>query len=789
VDQEYIEAMANLSMAYDLRLSPTERMDYAKRVLDFYQGQIMPFDEMTGEGNEQAELIGLEMLDPNLVAAIRYRNENKTLEGFELKTFDEMTAEEMGGVVEMLRHLRYVGGQIANRGSVEHGEMIDKGVESIEEHGGKDSKVQRGKQRRGRIARLTWGDFWSSMASLSNMVRKADGFKDGGWMFRNVLQPVHEAIDNKLQMQLEMFKEMEAFMADMPNVGLRMDDAMEFQKEDGTTDDFTSSEVFMMAMYWGTASSREALMQGHALTENDVHELMSRLTPAQLNLVNKVWEMNESQWPKLQEAAKEMLGVAPPKLEATPFEVNGIRMTGGHMQLMYDSQALEMADEAMRGMNTANVVPMRQGSTHARRGSAGRPVLLDTQNITQSMEEKTHYIAFAKAGRHLRGILNNRKIKEVIEKKHGPAFYENLVHSITAITRAEPARETSRWMARLNRYMRQNATLMHLGFSLSNVMQQFPAAAIAAREVGPIKFSQAMGRFAAGPFAMRDEINAKSAKMRDRAQLINRDSRESMKKILATTKMQKYWQTVRGGAFVLQTAVDMTVAYPAWYAKYNDSIEKHGDEKRAIVEADQVVAETVGSGHDAFLGRIMQSNQNEFVKTFTIFGSWFNAYYQRLYKASKGGTDFLNPALLMDAVIMPIIVANLTQMIIGDWPDEDEEWEEYVAKNSLKFLVATLPVIREGASFAEGFTPTTPVSALPAAFVRIQREIESTAEGKQTPVKAAADVGRAVGTVVPMPGSGNIWRLLDYTASFMEGKEGRIFNPYLAMTEGADKDK
>jgi hypothetical protein len=782
VDQQYIEAMKNLANAYDMRLNAQEREEYARRVLDFYAGQTNP-------ENENAELFGLEMLDPNLVAAIRYRNENGRLDGFVLKTFEQMTVEEVGGVVDMLEHLRYVGGQVANKNTVEAAKIREAGIESIEENGGKDYGVQRGKQRRGKMAKLTWGDFWSSMSSLGNMVRKLDGFNDGGWAFDNILRPINAAIDQKFAMQVEMFGQMEDFMAQMPNVGLRKDDAMPFTKENGQQDDFSSEEIFMMAVYWGTDSSREALMQGHELSENDAMQLLGQLTQPQLELVNKVWEMNESQWPKLQEAAKEMLGVAPPKLAAAPFIVNGVQMTGGHMQLMYDSQALELADESMRGMNTANVVPMRQGSTHARKGSAGRPVLLDTQNITQSMEEKTHYIAFATAGRQLRSILNNREIQNVIEKKHGAPFYENLIHSITAVTRAEPARETSRWMARLSRWTRQSATLMHLGYSLRNVMQQFPAALISAREVGPIKFAQAIGLFGSNPMKMRDEINAKSEKMRNRSQLINRDSREAMKKILATSKGEKYWQQAKSAAFVLQTAVDMAVAYPTWYAKYTDSIEKHGDEKRAIIEADQVVAETVGSGHDAYLGRIMQSNQNEFVKTFTIFGSWFNAYYQRLYKASKGGTNFLSGAFLMDAIFMPIIVANLTQIIIGDWPDDDEEVEDYVLKNSLKFMIATLPVLRDVASFHEGFTPTAPMSAIPAALVRIPRELESYGEGRQSGLKLAADVGRTVGTVMPMPGSGNVWRLFDYIDSYMQGKEGKTFNPYLGLTEGADKDK
>jgi hypothetical protein len=781
VDQQYIEAMKNLASAYDIRLTPVERDQFARRVLDFYEGQTNP-------ANENSEMFGLEMLDPNLIAAIRYRHENGSLEGFQITTFEEMTVHEVKGVTDMLDHLRYVGGQVANKGNLEAAAIREAGLEAIEENGGKDSPVQRGKQRAGKMAKLTWGDMVNSIPSLGNMIRKLDGFKDGGWAFENIYKPINDAVSRKLELQQQMFKELEGFMADMSRVGLRENDAMPFTKENQEVDDFTSSEVFMMAVYWGTESSRQALMDGHELTEADVQKLMATLTPRQLHLVNQVWAMNESQWPQLQEAAKAMLGVAPPKLQSTSFEVNGVEMTGGHMQLMYDSQALELADEQMRGMNTANVVPMQQGSTHARKGSGGKPVLLDTRNITQSVEEKTHYIAFAETGRHLRSILNNKEIQNKIEKKHGAPFYENMLHAITSISRAEPARETSKWLARLSRHMRGAATMMHLAYSIRNVSQQFSAIPIAAREVGVIKWAQAMGHFGARPLEVKAMVDEKSKFMENRAQVVNREAREYMKKVMATSKGEAMWNSVKSRGFILQTLVDSTVAYPTWYARYNTAMEEHGDEKRAIIEADQSVAESVGSGSDMHLGRIMQSNQNEFVKTLTVFGSWFNAYYQRLYKSSKGGTDFMSAAFLMDGLLMPIIAANLAQLLIMDIPEDEEEVPGWMAENTFKFMLGTMPLIRDVASAWEGFAPTMPISAVATAPVRLKQEIESYAKGNQSGIKLAADIGRTVGSVMPLPGSGNLWRFLDYTDSYLEGNEGKDFNIYQALAEGRDKN-
>jgi ADP-ribose pyrophosphatase YjhB (NUDIX family) len=791
VDLQYIQAMANLSKAYDMRLKPEERAQYARNVMDFFEAQTNP------ENKDEGDLVGLEMLDPNVIAAIQFRHKNGTLEGFELKTFDEMTVGEMKGVVLMLEHLRYVGGQIASKGSEEAADMREAGLESIDENGGKDYPVSPKKVRAGKIARLTWGDYWASLPSIVNMVRKMDGFKDGGWAFENILKPLQAAVDKKFELQMQMFKQMETFMSGISGVGLRQDDALPFTTEDGLEQEYTSEEIFMLAVYWGTESSRAAVMEGHEINENDAMALMERLTPEQLELANQVWAMNESQWPDLARTAKAMMGVAPPKLMATPFTVNGVQMTGGHMQLMYTSQSTQLADEQERGMRTSNVVPMAAGSTHARKGSGGRVVNLDASNISMSIEDKTQYIAFSEAGRHLRSILNNREIQDMIVKKHGAPYYRNLVHAVAAVAAAQPAQESSQWIARASKWVRQSATLMHLAYSFRNVAQQPAAAAASIREVGIIPFIQGVGMFGSNYSAMTKMIKEKSKFMENRADLVNREARETMKKVMATTKFRitwrgiegQYWNAFKSYGFIMQTMVDSAVAYPTWYAKYNLGIEAHGDEARAVIEADSAVAESVGSGSDLHLGRLLQSNQTELVKSMTVFQSWFNAYYQRLYKSSKGGETFLNPAFLMEAVVLPIIIANLTQLAIGDWPDEEEEWHEWATKNYLKFMIATLPLVREAGSVWEGFTPTSPITTLVTAPFRLESEIDSYLEGRQTLMKLMSDVGKTVTSVVPAPGSGNIWRVIEYTDSFNQGKEGDIYNPYLAFTEGADKDK
>jgi hypothetical protein len=598
---------------------------------------------------------------------------------------------------------------------------------------------------------------------------------------------ISDAESHKMEMQESFFDEMEDMMQNVAEVKLSRRDGRDFTLQNGNTVTRSSEEIFMTALYWGTESSREAIMMHDEMTEVDVMKMMATLTPDQLQLVNAVWAANEAQWPQLQEASIAMVGFAPPKLTATPFVVNGVQMTGGHMQLYYDSTRVELSNEQESGHRTSTVVPTKAGSLNARVGSGGQPVLLDINNIVRSTNDKIHYIAYAKTGRKLRQILNHDDVRAVIEKKHGRGFYKAFIGNIDAITSARAHVESHSTFAKINRWVRHSATLMHLGFSPRNTVQQVGAVPIVIAEVGAVPYAQMSAQFLGKPREFKKKVDSMSAFMRNRAQVVNRDTKEALRKMVTTHKGLKAYRDIASKAFIMQTMTDSAIAYPTWMAKYNQEIADHGDEKKARLEADNAVSRSVGSGSDMHLGRLLQSNQSEFIKTITMFGSWFNAYYQRLYRATKGGEDFMTVAFAVEGVLLPIIVANITQALILDTPDDDETLMQYLRKNTLMFLAGTIPILRQMGSFIEGFTPVTPVDTIPSSAVRAAREVDAYMDGRQTGLKMTTDIGKAITSVVPVPGSGTIWRSMDYMDSYMQG-ETEGFNPYQMVTEGRDRD-
>jgi len=784
IDARYAQKMKMLAEMYDMRQSP-EQLAKLDDILNFFEGQIST-DGVTG--SEQTDLT---MLDPNLIRALEHRGTSDSgLVEFQLTQFEDMTAEDLHGVVDMLQHLSHVGRQLAevngNEAIAERLELI----ESIRKHGGKDHPVQRGDVPPLKKPREFWGKIVNSLPSIINMTRKLDGMKEGGQAFTKILTLISDAEGKKLELHKRYYDRFESMVGDISRVNLSRMDGKNYPLESGEQLKLSSEQVFMMGLYWGTESSREAIRQGHGVTDLDVQGILSSMSQDQLGLLNAIWAMNETHWPELRATAIDQDGYAPPKLEATPFMVNGTELTGGHMQLMYDSQRLDLKNEQELGTRKGTVMPTKAGSLNSRVGSGGQPVNLDINNITRSVNDKIHFIAFAEAGRKLRRLVNHPETVAAIERKHGSGFYEAYIKSIESVTAGRVSQDSNEAISIISRWMRQSATMMHLMYSIRNTAQQFSALHISAAEVGPLRFVWASGQMLNSPRETIRMINSKSKFMENRAQVVNRDSRELMRKVISTSKVGSKYESMKAHGFMFQTFVDSTVAYPTWLAAYQRGMDQHGEEKRAQIEADSAVGQSVGSGSDLHLGRVFQSNQAEIVKTLGIFGSWFNAYYQRLYHSSKGGEDFLNVRFGMNAVLLPFIAANMAQALILDMPDEgteDETWTDWMLKNYMVFMLGTIPLIRELASLSEGFTPSAPVSALPKAVDRIWREINAASEDRQTGLKTTVDIGRAVASVSKLPGSGQALRILEYIDSSMQGEEDGI-NPYQALVEGADKD-
>jgi len=504
-------------------------------------------------------------------------------------------------------------------------------------------------------------------------------------------------------------------------------------------------------------------------------------------MVNKVWRLSEMMEQEYFAHLQKVDGVAADKLTVAPFEINGVKMKGGHMQISYDNFSKEITP-VEKAMNARNGVSGGRSSSSYNRvfisAKNSKPVLLDTAIIMRSLMDKVHDISYREKVNEVSHIFTDSSIKNAIIDTQGEAFYDEMRTTIIGIVNTHPHQESSTGIAKMSKYFRYVITTKHLFGSIRNTVQQFSSAYISGAEVGRFNLAKAMLEF---PTAQRVALE-KSAFMVQRTKYVNREATEFLKEHFSNTRGGAFLAHARKYGFAPQTYVDKLFAIPTWYAKYQQGMMKHGNEKQAINDADTSVAESVGSGAGIHLGSLMHSNNNEFIKTITVFGSWFNMYYNRVYKATKGGSDFMSMEAFEAVVVTPMLVAATMQLLVGDLPEEDESDAKYFMRVWLQFMLGTTPLIREFQSKAlqeagmidYAFDPVSSYYSGGEAFIELFGQIGDVATGEKEFAEAAPRIIKGVGSVMPLWGSGTMARI-------WEGALDPDQNWWFSLVEGRDK--
>lgn len=785
VDAGYVNAMKQLVNMYDFRAKPTKRRQRALRMYDWYKGQ--------------AEA-GVILMDNNLAAFAEAINDGIS-DTYVFPTMNELTMEDLRSTYDMARHLRFKGGKIAQQATqeveAERAELLAgmndtaRRVDPPEDQ--PNEKLEN---------KAVWSHLMNTLPTLRNMVRNLDGFSkdDFGPWAKWVYSRVAEGTALRLDLAKEFYGNFKSELEAISELGIYRgeDTKRTIDKEQGGTLTLDRVGRFMLAAYWGTESSREAIRQGHNVTNADVERMLSLMTPAELEAVNGLWRANETMWPKLSEAALKRDGVAPPKLTPTPFQVNGVTLTGGHMRLIYEDHADEIRDANTRLDYVNSIIPSKAASAMARVGSGGKRVRLDSANIFRAIDDNIHFIAFSEIGTRLQALVNNKDIKAAMVATRGEGFQRAFTESITGLVTNAKEREVMPGLAKIANWARHAKSSMYLAYNIKNIFQQIGALPQALDEVGAMDFMSNLSRMMYDRRKFMEEVNEMSPQMRDRAEKITREHAEVTKRQMFNSKQEQAWNKFIQHGFTPHVLVDMVVSYPVWRSKYNSEMLAHGDQKRAIVAADVAVAESVGSGLDLNMGKAVQSNQGALVKLMTIFASWFNSTtYQRMYRDTKGGSEFTSSRAFMSLVLIPVFSAVTAAVVAYDLPDTegggDEEFWKWLALRYASFASATLPLIRDGVGLLlQGFTPQTPIQdlvAVPKAVVDLGTRA---AGGEMTAAKAASSTLRVAGTVLPLPGSGNVVRMLDYIDSYQQGNEpDRSFPGHLlhGFVEGPDRNR
>lgn len=768
VDSEYIQALKVTAKMYTSAKKNTEQ--YVAQAVAF-------FNSNTGSETNMSLLSDLQLL-----GYYGLKEQGRESE-FKFRVFEELTVEEMQGVYQTLKTLRFVGGELKKTEHVKHKvrmrALIDSAVKHREPGAVKDVRDPSDDVKD--VGR----SYVNSLNSLRNIIRALDGGDERGAAFREIYLRIEDGNNAKLQQGREMHDRWEAVMAELGDISMsnRKGSKVTLAKEKGGKWTLHEEARVMLGLYWGNDYARTAIREGHGVTDADVEAMLSTLSKDNLAMINKMWALDEEMWAPSVEAHRKRYGVVPPKVEATPFIINGVRMTGGHTKIYYDTTYKELAEESTR--NAGHTLGPA-GAMISRIGSGGRKVALNRDNLSRNINETVHKNAFLNISREVSMIVNDKNYKNEIVGRHGQAFYENMVTTIQNVTVGQQAYDQQQWLHKVSKVVRRAATYKYLFYSVRNAVQQTTVLPLVTQEVGAVPFAQAAADIASDS-SVRESIESMSPFMHNRAQVVNREATEILHQLevkgdvtgqtLAAYKKYGFW---------MQTQIDSAFAFPAWWAKYQAEMAAHGDQRTAISAADTVVAETVGSGSDLHLSSAFQSTNTELVKAVTQFGSWFNAYYQRVERARVRGNK---AELFMAVAVQPLILGVMAAALTMDLPEEDETTAEWAAKSTVSHLAAMFPFIRDMVSVALGYRNSGILQTAASGPATLSQEIADVFddEDRTTPLRSARTALGAISSVVPLGGSGQVMRIMDFIDSDAQGKEESEWWYYQMLVKGRSR--
>ena len=749
-------------------------------------GKVRDIDQlvnwMVTQVEDENNFINFDIYDQNLINIITDKKMSRPVD-YEIPTFEDMTFADMTGLVNQLKHMRFIGGKLAEGNKEDIVARRDSMAESIIKNGGATKPVVHEETPWQKRAEFVKGLIYSHRR-IGGILETLDGYNPDGPMME-VYQRINESSNTELELTSKTSEMMDdAFKDVLPLISGRKFTTI--TKADGFPLKLSHRARFTLALNWGNKGNREAVLEGlnnkfnDTYTEADVMKMLSTMSESEILALDKVWQAKEHLWPKMSGVEVRIKGVAPEKVEPAPFTINGIKVNGGHYRLHYKTDPNDSARSNISVDKTAdNKVKISTASSlHARVGSGGRQVDLELSHLFQDITEDIHYISYAEMADEMNAIFKgvDNPVVSSISAHYGESYYDNLVETVSSITQpAEPAKGIWKILQRV----RSNLTYGYLAFSVRNVVQQPIAITNTFSQLGLGQTLKGVIEFYKSPIAMKEHIRNSSPFMKNRTQLVNREAKEQLSKI---DSIHPKLGAMKNLAFAPQTFVDSLIAYPTWLgAKSKFQQERPlSTEQEANSYADEMVAKTIGSGLSKDLGSIL--NKGEAYKQVTFMGTFFNLTWnlhvenaQLLKRGKISGMEYARRLGWM--AIAPAI---MSMYILDDLPSEDEDKITHALKEVGLYNMSSLFLVRDLASGLDGFSSSIAGLKFADGTARVTKEMQGLITGdEEFDAQTVASILRGLQPLVPIPGSGQAARMLeggsdpkqDIWGMLVEGKE------------------
>lgn len=686
MDQDYLDRIHDLLEDYDFRART--RRDNAERVAfaDWVKAKEEAGEEVyipprladaTAMNWSRMTYGDLTSLD-DVVASIAHlgRRKKKLLVAQEERDFDELVGEAIAGAAA----------------------VPDQKVSS-------DRNPKRSNLRR----------VHAELVKVESIADSMDDENPNGVFNRVLIRGATDAANKKTELTESVLKPLSALYLDMDKAQrkrlLGKVEVPEFvNHETGEATTFTRMELLAVALNTGNESNLDKMLRGEGWSQASLDTVLAReLNEQDWQFVQGVWDRIDTLWPEIARVERELTGVVPEKVEPRAVQTRFGTLRGGYYPLVYDTNH-PRANERVRdnaakdaeqffGQHGRNVGTPK-GHTIQRTDFAG-PLLYSVEGVLfNHVNRVTTRIAY---GRYIRDALKftrDGRIRNLVRKKLGQEMLDQIDPWLRRQVNeaAMNTRDIRGWEQALRQF-RINATMVGLGFRFTTMQAQVAGLNNSMGLIGPKWVATGMAEWMSKRGEAKQAVFDASPEMARRAEEFDRDVAAAFRQMsgkasrLDGVRAMAYWG-------IGQIDVHM-VAIPTWLGAYRKGLSEGMNETDAAAYGDKIVRITQAAGRAKDLASLQDSGEGWRVAT--MFYSYFNALYQQQRIAVRSALrgDYRKAAQI---TFFTMIAAPLmSALLIGDWPDDDEDWGEWALTRVFFGLWAGIPFVRDAASGGQQF--------------------------------------------------------------------------------------
>lgn len=755
---DYLDAIDALLDGVELRKVPLKTIRQRKSVAEFVA---------TAQAREEAVLIP------------------ENLQGDTVKNFKQMSPGEFRALRDAVKNIDHLSREsnkltIANE-KRDHDEVISQLTELAYSNNGKKAAAKYQNPTKLEDARSWIATAHAHLVKMEFITRWIDG-DTTGFAHETIFQPFVDAQAKKYDLLHAMNEELRSIFSGRDKTQV----ARHKSRYTFMGVNMRGDEIIAVALNLGNEGNREKLLEGYDWDADQLDaELSAWMTKADWDMVQSLWDSIDKLWPEIEAAHKRVSGLAPERVQASPVETPFGTYRGGYYPVVYDRnkttkrsidqrQKHEKKNSQSLFENNFMRPNVDKGFTQSRT-SYSAPILLSLDVLPAHIHEVVHFVTHYEAVVQVDKITRDKDFLIAIEETMGREIAEQFRPWLQAIANDSNVAPDQSYIDGIMKHLRGGMAVVAMGYKLSTATMQAFGLFTTIDQIGIKHTMGGLKQMMTHPKKTWDLVNEQSGEMRHVLSTFDRDVRHTVDEMFGSTGVLT---SIKQYAFHMMGYMQKSVNMVTWVGAYDQAIAAGLDHGRAVNRADAAVRQSQSAGGVKDLARVQRGDGTK--QAFTMFYTYFSVLYNRLADTGRGVKQG-NPAEIARLSWLVLLPVFFESMLRGKEPEDEDEWLQWFAVQSLLYGATTIPFVRDivsGAMGDYGYT-MTPV----ASFGRdVSRAVQGLAGDEEMTEAEFRALVNSLGITFKMP-TGQALSLAEYIERFDE-----VDDPFRELIVGVEAE-